>query len=127
MSDHRVYGAVLTSTRIRNPDEYLPFFNAKISKERRREVHTAYVIQENGLCIGMVWSAHLPWIAGKDWHWVSSDLSLSRRGLPTLYMSVAALHRAIGAKTQRAKRTARAAEDMELLVRDISFEISVAD
>lgn len=117
LTEHHLSGGiVLTSRWTRDPDLYAPYFNARISADRRRTIHTAYLVETSDSCIGLVWSMRVLWIDRKEWHWVSDGLAVSRRGLPTLYKAIAALHRHDEASAMRTIREARAAEDLTLML-----------
>jgi len=107
-----VDGEPLSAVQTRDPDQYGPFFNARISSRRRERLETAYLVYRGDTEIGLVWSMRQGYRQSKDWYWVAPGHAGSRASRPTLVSVVLTLHDHHLQEQRRAKQ--REKDDCDL-------------
>lgn len=113
----------LVAVRVKDPDQYGPFFNARISKERRSRLETAYIAYRNDVEIGMVWSTTQWWSTEKAWHWLTPGLSVSRRSASKLYRALWLLSEHESLRQRRTRRQQEAERELADALIGIDFRV----
>lgn len=99
-----VEGEPLSAIQTRDPDQYGPFFNARISPIRRERLSTAYLVYRGNSEIGLVWSMRQCYGRTKDWYWVAPGHAGSRGPHQTFVGVILTLNNYHLHKQRRAKR-----------------------